>query len=109
MGAGEFKINRGAALKIDALAGYGLRVRLGEVWVTQLGDIKDYYLRTGESMILRNDGSVLATAYQPTLLDVFRQYPAGVRERVESEARRARLQLLRAGIRKILSWARNLD
>ena len=77
MGAREFTIDQGSALKIDARAGSGLRVQLGEVWVTQLGDIKDYFLRAGESMVLRRDGEVIAFAYKPTRLDLLLQNNTG--------------------------------
>ena len=63
---------RGATLRIDPLAGDSLRVRFGEVWVTQFDDPKDYLLRSGESLILKRKGAVLAVAYKLTLLDLFR-------------------------------------
>ena len=72
MGAREFRIVRGATLRIDPLAGDSLRVRFGEVWVTQFEDPKDYFLRAGDSLILNSKGAVLAVAYKLTLLDLFR-------------------------------------
>lgn len=72
VGAREFKIARGAMLRIDPLAGDSLRVRFGEVWVTQFEDPKDYFLKAGESLVLNPKGAVLAVAYKLTLLDLFR-------------------------------------
>ncbi|HEY6240174.1 MAG TPA: DUF2917 domain-containing protein [Burkholderiales bacterium] len=72
MGAREFKIVRGETLRIDPLPGDSLRVRIGEVWVTQLEDPKDYFLGAGESLVLNRRGAVLAVAYKLTLLDLFR-------------------------------------
>ncbi len=59
MGAREFEIVRGATQRIDPLAGDSLRVRFGEVWVTQFEDPKDYFLKAGESLILNHKGTVL--------------------------------------------------
>ena len=72
MGAREFKMIRGAMLRIDPLAGDSLRVRSGEVWVTQFEDPNDYLLKTGDSLVLNPKGAALAVAYKPTLLDLLR-------------------------------------
>ena len=89
MGAREFEMVKGAMLKIDPLAGDSLRVRTGEVWVTQFEDPKDYMLKTGDSLRLNGKGATLAVAYKPTLLDLFRKDPArpafvGIFERLHS-------------------------
>lgn len=63
---------KGATLRIDPLAGDSLRVRFGEVWITQFDDPKDYFLRAGDSLILNPKGAVLAVAYKLTLLDLLR-------------------------------------
>jgi hypothetical protein len=105
MGAREFEIAKGAMLKIDPLAGDCLRVRWGEVWVTQHEDTRDYMLKTGDSMVLDGKGAMLAVAYKPSLLDLFRADPAGLREGIELEARRSRVQSVRALIRKIFGTA----
>jgi len=74
---------KGAMLRIDPLAGDSLRVRSGEVWVTQHADSRDYMLKTGDSLALNGKGATLAVAYRPTLLDLFRREakhrPGGVR------------------------------
>ena len=74
MDAREFEIEKGALLRIDAEAGDRLHVRLGDVWVTQYGDSKDYALRTGESMML-SGGVALAMAYKRTQLAWYRSGP----------------------------------
>ena len=86
LGAREFKIVKGATLRIDPLAGDSLRVRLGEVWITQFEDPKDYFLVAGESLVLNPKGPVLAVAYKLTLLDLLRN-DAG-RGRTESRPAR---------------------
>jgi hypothetical protein len=103
VGAREFEIAKGAMLKIDPLAGDCLRVRSGEVWVTQFEDTRDYLLKTGDSIVLDGKGAMLAVAYKPTLLDLFRADPAGVRERIEVEARRSRVRSIGTLIRKIFA------
>jgi hypothetical protein len=86
MGAREFEMDRGELLRIDAQAGDHLQVWLGDVWVTQHGDTKDYLLRTGESMTLSGGGPTLAVAYKHTLLVWYRSNPR--------PARRARWEAL---------------
>ena len=80
---------RGATLRIDPLAGDSLRVRFGEVWVTQFEDPKDYFLRAGDSLILNPKGAVLAVAYKLTLLDLFRNDASGASGRTERRPMRA--------------------
>jgi len=72
MDAREFEIEKGALLRIDPEPGDRLHVRLGDVWVTQHGDSKDYVLRTGESMTLSGRGPALAMAYKDTQLAWYR-------------------------------------
>jgi DUF2917 family protein len=103
MGAREFEIAKGAMLKIDPLAGDSLRVRFGEVWVTQYNDTKDYMLRAGDSMVLNGEGVALATASKPTLLDLYRKDPAGVREDIERGARRRQARVIGAWLLRIFS------
>jgi hypothetical protein len=103
MGAREFEMVKGAMLRIDPLAGDSLRVRSGEVWVTQFADPNDYLLKTGDSLMLNGGGATLAVAYKPTLLDLFRKDPAGVREQIGREARRLQAQSVWALLRKIFA------
>jgi len=81
MDAREFEIEKGALLRIDAESGDRLHVRLGDVWVTQHGDSKDYALRTGESMLLAG-GVTLAMAYKRTQLAWY-----GSGRRLQTDAR----------------------
>lgn len=72
MDAREFEIEKGALLRIDPEPGDRLHVRLGDVWVTQYGDSKDYVLRAGESLTLSGEGAALAMAYKRTHLAWYR-------------------------------------
>jgi hypothetical protein len=80
-----------------ARAGDRLRVRSGDVWVTQYKDPKDYLRKSGYPLTLR----MLARAYQPTLLEVYRVNPLAVRERLERKARRARALVMGEWLRRI--------
>jgi hypothetical protein len=95
MATREFEIERGALVKIEAAAGDRLRVHLGDVWVTQHEDSKDYVLRSGESMILSGKGAALAMAYKRTLLSWHHDDPR--------PQARARPQWALALLRKILA------
>lgn len=83
MDAEEFEIGAGGILKIAARKGERVRVRSGEVWVTQHGDLNDYLLKAGDSLDLNGEGMVLANASKPTLLELLGSEPAG------GEAKRA--------------------
>ncbi len=89
---------KGAMLRIDPLAGDSLRVRSGEVWVTQFEDSRDYMLKAGDSLVLNDKGATLAVAYRPTLLDLLLDHRAGGREQTERRAGR-----VRALLRKVLA------
>ena len=92
MEAREFEIDKGRLVRIDAAPGDRLQVRLGDVWVTQQGDSKDYVLRTGESMTLAGGGAALAMAYKHTSLAWYRSEP---RRRQDARPLRARVVLLK--------------
>ena len=92
MGAREFEIEKGRLLRIDAAPGDRLQVRLGDVWVTQQGDSKDYVLRTGESMTLSGGGAALAMAYKHTSVA---WYPSGPRAQANARPLRALAMVLR--------------
>ena len=91
MATEEFRIGEGEVLRIDARKGDRLKVRAGDVWVTQHGDSKDYVLRAGDSMTLSGQGATLAMAYRRTSLAWYREAPRESREPVA----RGMLALLR--------------
>lgn len=103
MGTRKFEMVKGATLRIDPLAGDSLRVRSGEAWVTQHKDTSDYMLMSGDSLTLNGKGVTLAVAYEPALLDLFREDPAGSREQIERQARHLRLRNMWAMLRKIFA------
>jgi hypothetical protein len=80
MSAREFEIDEGALLKIVGHKGERLRVRRGEVWVTQYGDPMDYQLKAGESLVLNGEGLTLANARRPSLLELLHREPLDSRD-----------------------------
>ena len=96
MSAQEFVLGNGEMLKLDTARGAAVRVRTGVVWLTQLNDRKDHILKTGHAMPLNGEGVAIITAYQPTVLELYRRDPAVLREAVEGQAHRARNAAIRA-------------
>ncbi|MGA8051612.1 MAG: DUF2917 domain-containing protein [Burkholderiales bacterium] len=90
MSVQEFALGIGEMLKLGAARGAAVRVRSGDVWLTQHGDRKDHMLKTGDTMPLNGEGTAIITAYQPTILELYREDPIAVRKAVEHQARRAR-------------------
>jgi len=96
MSAQEFMLGNGEMLKLDTARGAAVRVRTGVVWLTQHNDRKHHILKTDHAMPLNGEGVAIIAAYQPTVLELYRQDPAAVREAVEREANRARNAAIRA-------------
>jgi len=66
----EFAMARGAVLRIDDEPGTTIRVWWGALWVTQEGDLRDYYLTPGQSLTVDREGTALATAMHSTRVSV---------------------------------------
>jgi hypothetical protein len=96
MGAREF-LDKGGLLRLDGGVGAGIRVHDGAVWLTQYRDPRDHLLRRGAAMDISHEGVAIVTASEPTLLEVYRMDPTGVRRDLQrrAEADRSR-QLFRA-------------
>lgn len=82
--------------KLNAGRGATVRVRSGCVWLTQHNDPKDHILNRGDAMALNGAGGAIVTAFEPTLLDLYRQDPVALREQIRRRARRARSEDIRA-------------
>jgi len=59
---GAMQMARGAFVRLEHAKGVLFRVRDGELWITQEGDRRDYYVKAGESFRLDRDGTALACA-----------------------------------------------
>lgn len=58
----EHAMARNGVLRFDDQPGTKIRVWWGAVWLTQEGDIRDYYLTAGQSFTVSCKGTALATA-----------------------------------------------
>lgn len=96
MSTQEFALGNGAMLKLNAANIAAVHVRSGHVWLTQPSDPKDHMLKAGDVMPLSGAGATIITAYEPTLLDLYRQDPVAVREQITRSAHRARNEDIRA-------------
>jgi hypothetical protein len=96
MSAQGFVLGMNETLTLNAERGATVRVRSGDVWLTQHNDPKDHMLKTGHAVPLGGGGATLITAYQPTLLELYRQDPVAVREQITRSAHRARNEDIRA-------------
>jgi hypothetical protein len=62
MMSNEYPMARRAVVRVDDQPGTTIYVWSGELWVTQEGDARDYYLTAGQSFTVAADGTALATA-----------------------------------------------
>jgi hypothetical protein len=97
----EVTIEDGETLRIDAGAGTVLRIRSGRAWITQPADPRDYDLKAGKALTLNGQGLVLVKAYEPTLLDLYRDDPERLRQRIERDARAARTSYLHKAVARL--------
>jgi len=81
---------------LNAARGAAVRVRSGSVWLTQRNDPKYHILKTGDAMPLHGAGATIVTAYEPTLLELYRQDPVAVRVEISRLAHHARNEGIRA-------------
>jgi hypothetical protein len=81
---------------LNAGRGAAVRVRSGDVWLTRHNEPKDHILNTGGALPLGGAGAAVITAYQPALLELYRQDPVAVREQITRRAHRARNEDIRA-------------
>ena len=97
----ELTIEVGETLRMEASAGTVLRIRSGRAWITQPADPRDYDLKPGKAIGLNGQGPVLIKAYEPTLLDLYREDPERLRRRIERDARMARSSGLQAAASRL--------
>ena len=67
---GEHSMPRRGVLRFEDQPGTMIRVWSGELWVTQEGDARDYYLTAGQSFIVSRKGTALATAMSRSRVSV---------------------------------------
>ncbi len=64
------RMARGSLLRVDNRAGTLVRVRAGEVWVTENGGGDDHVLRAGQSLRLRRRGLAIVQALEHSVVSV---------------------------------------
>jgi hypothetical protein len=96
MSAQEFVLGKSEMLKLDVGDRAKVGVHSGDVWLTQHNDPNDNIVKTGHAMPLSGEGVTINMAYQPTLLELYRQDPIAVRKQIERQAHRARNEDIRA-------------
>jgi hypothetical protein len=67
---GSYAMARRSVLRVVDEPGTVIHVRSGELWITQEGDVRDYYLTAGQSFTVRCDGTALATAMSQSEVSV---------------------------------------
>ena len=63
-------LDAGQVLSLDDAAGARISVRLGAVWVTYEGSLKDVVLSPGESLVVAKDGRTLVQALKPAYVSI---------------------------------------
>jgi hypothetical protein len=61
-------LRRGGLMRIADARGMLLRVRRGNVWITEEGDPRDYFLRAGGQFTISGRGTALVSALEASLL-----------------------------------------
>jgi hypothetical protein len=61
-------LDAGQVVSLDDAAGKRISARLGSVWITYEGLLKDVILSPGESLILARDGRTVVQALEPAFI-----------------------------------------
>jgi len=77
--SGRFCLLGNGHVSIAAVPGVVIRVRKGDVWITQPGDPKDYLIGTGERFVADRSGRVVVSSFERSELEV--EWPARRQER----------------------------
>jgi hypothetical protein len=68
-------VRSGEVTRLEDAAGTRLQVLHGSVWITQDGDLNDYYLPAARTMTLDRPGVVLVYALEPAELIIWQPVP----------------------------------
>ena len=64
------QISRNQSVGVAARRGMTIRVALGRVWLTRDGDVRDYVLKPGDSMVLEASGRVVLFGLTESIFQV---------------------------------------
>ena len=90
-----FMLARGDTLQLRAPRGARLRVRSGDIWLTQHNEGCDHILQSDQTLLLNGDGEAVITAGRASVLEIEGRDPAAASGTRNSRARRAGGALLR--------------
>jgi hypothetical protein len=79
---GGIGLARGSAARLEDARGLAIEVWDGELWITQAGDRRDYFVRPGERFVVNRDGVVLAQALRPSHATLTAAVPACYARRI---------------------------
>jgi len=61
----DLLLGRHESIRLQDAAGTRVQTLRGELWITQDGDPKDYFLRCGDELVISDPGLVLIQAFGP--------------------------------------------
>jgi hypothetical protein len=87
-------LHGGQTLVLDAAPGTRVRVVVGDIWLTQEGELDDSFLRGGESMtldasprtVIESFGLTRLEIHAPVAVPAWRAWMPGLRQRVAAAA-----------------------
>ena len=68
--APQLALDRGQVLTLDDAAGTRIQARIGTVWVTEEGSVKDHILGPGEAITVAHDGRTVVQAMRPAWIAI---------------------------------------
>ena len=74
--APQLALDRGQVLTLDDAAGTRIQARIGTVWVTEEGSVKDHILGPGEAITVSRDGRTVVQAMKPAWIAFGEDEPA---------------------------------
>ena len=88
----DFFLNNRESFTLKHAARTAVKVKRGSVWVTQDGHREDHILEAGQSLFIRDDGSVLFSALHPAEVTIEGASRRGALERVVRKLQAAYLR-----------------
>jgi hypothetical protein len=79
---GGIGMARGSLARIDDGRGLALEVWDGELWITQQGDRRDYFVKPGQRFAIDREGGVLAYALRASHVTLTAPVPAHYARRI---------------------------
>jgi hypothetical protein len=74
--APQLALDSGQVVTLDDAAGTRILARLGTLWVTEEGSVKDHILGPGEALTVSHDGRTVVQAMKPAWIAIGESEPA---------------------------------